>query len=106
LRQLSLRSLDYRNTRDRPKESEKALGSVVAISVSTRYVRRVLSGQDKENKENRNSVPIFSKVRTLRKIEALIGRAFDFAKARAAYERRSSASQGGSGILSEVESQP
>jgi ParB family transcriptional regulator, chromosome partitioning protein len=69
-----LRSLNYRDTRGRPKEGEKALGPAlaVAIGVSTRYVRRVLSGQDKENKENRNSVPIFSRVKTLRKVEAAL----------------------------------
>jgi ParB family transcriptional regulator, chromosome partitioning protein len=58
--------------RDRSKESEKALGPAVAISVSTRHVRQVLSGQDKENKENRNSVPILSRVKTLRKVEAAL----------------------------------
>jgi ParB family transcriptional regulator, chromosome partitioning protein len=66
-----LRSLNYRETRGRPKEGEKALGPAlaVAIGVSTRYVRKVLSGQDREN---RNSVPIFSKVKTLRKVEAAL----------------------------------
>jgi ParB family transcriptional regulator, chromosome partitioning protein len=39
-----LRSLNRRDTRGRPKESEEALGPAlaVAISVSTRHVRRAL----------------------------------------------------------------
>jgi ParB family transcriptional regulator, chromosome partitioning protein len=67
-----LRALNYRETRGRPKEGEKALGPAlaVAIGVSTRYVRRVLSGLEKDHSENRNSVPILSKAKTLRKIEA------------------------------------
>jgi ParB family transcriptional regulator, chromosome partitioning protein len=69
-----LRSLNYWDTRGRPKEGEKALGPAlaVAIGISTRHVRRVLSGQDKENKENRTSGPIFSRVKTLRKVEAAL----------------------------------
>ncbi len=69
-----LRSLNYRDTRGRPKEGEKALGPAlaVAIGVSTRYVRKVLSSQDKENQENRNSVPILSRAKTLRKVEAAL----------------------------------
>ena len=69
-----LRSLNYRDTCDHPKEGEKALGSAlaVAIGVSTRHVRRVLSGQDKENKENRTSGLILSRVKTLRKVEAAL----------------------------------
>jgi ParB family chromosome partitioning protein len=69
-----LRSLNYRETRGRPKEGEKALGPAlaVAIGVSTRYVRRVLSDLDNKGAKNRNSVPIFSRVKTLRKIEAAL----------------------------------
>jgi ParB family transcriptional regulator, chromosome partitioning protein len=69
-----LRSLNYRETRGRPKAGEKALDPAlaVAIGVSTRYVRKVLSSQDIENKENRNSAPIISRVKTLRKIEAAL----------------------------------
>jgi ParB family transcriptional regulator, chromosome partitioning protein len=69
-----LRSLNYRETRGRPKEGEKALGPAlaVAIGVSTRYVRRVLSGQDKDHQKNRNSVPILSRAKTLRKVEAAL----------------------------------
>lgn len=68
-----LRSLNYQDTRGRPKEGEKALGPAlaVAIGVSTRYVRRVLSDLDKGNK-NRNSVPILSRVKTLQKVEAAL----------------------------------
>lgn len=60
-----LRSLDYRDTRGRPKEGEKALGPAlaVAIGVSTRYVRKVLS--QKGDQENRNSVPIFKQRKNL-----------------------------------------
>ncbi|HEY9630513.1 MAG: ParB/RepB/Spo0J family partition protein [Oscillatoriophycideae cyanobacterium NC_groundwater_1537_Pr4_S-0.65um_50_18] len=68
-----LRSLNYRDVRGRPKEGEKALGPAlaVAIGVSTRYVRKVLSGQKPEVSEqkNRNSVPIFQKLKLLKKIE-------------------------------------
>jgi ParB family chromosome partitioning protein len=72
-----LRSLNYRETRGRPKEGEKALGPAlaVAIGVSTRYVRRVLSeqGQSASDKKNRNSVPIFQKkLKLLSKIEAAL----------------------------------
>lgn len=72
-----LRSLNYRETRGRPKAGEKPLGPAlaVAIGVSTRYVRKVLSEQrntrqGKASKKNRNSVPIFQKrVKQLRKIQ-------------------------------------
>lgn len=73
-----LRSLNYREVRGRPKEGEKALGPAlaVAIGVSTRYVRKVLSGQKPEatdaREENRNSVPIFQKLKLLKKIEAAL----------------------------------
>lgn len=71
-----LRSLNYREIRGRPKEGEKALGPAlaVAIGVSTRYVRRVLSEQRQEpsHEENRNSVPIFQKLKLLKKIEAAL----------------------------------
>lgn len=71
-----LRSLNYRETRGRPKEGEKALGPAlaVAIGVSTRYVRRVLSEKrgEEAGAENRNSVPIFQKLKVLRKIEAAL----------------------------------
>lgn len=69
-----LRSLNYRDTRGRPKEGEKALGPAlaVAIGVSTRYVRQVLSELENKGKKNRKSVPIFSRVKTLRKIEAAL----------------------------------
>lgn len=69
-----LRSLNYRETRGRPKEGEKALGPAlaVAIGVSTRYVRRVLSeqGQSASGEKNRNLVPISQKkFKLLKKIE-------------------------------------
>ena len=71
-----LRSLNYRDVRGRPKEGEKALGPAlaVAIGVSARYVRKVLSEQKQEgrNEENRNSVPIFQKLKLLKKIEAAL----------------------------------
>lgn len=78
-----LRSLNYRETRGRPKAGEKALGPAlaVAIGVSTRYVRKVLSEQrkgsetqgHKAEQENRNSVPIFQRrLKILRKIETQI----------------------------------
>jgi ParB family transcriptional regulator, chromosome partitioning protein len=69
-----LRSLNYRETRGRPKQGEKALGPAlaVAIGVSTRYVRWILSGQDKDHQKNRNRVPILSRAKTLRKIEAAL----------------------------------
>jgi ParB family transcriptional regulator, chromosome partitioning protein len=71
-----LRSLNYREVRGRPKEGEKALGPAlsVAIGVSTRYVRKILSSQKPEvvDKENRNSVPIFQKLKLLKKIEAAL----------------------------------
>ena len=73
-----LRLLNYREVRGRPKEGEKALGPAlaVAIGVSTRYVRKVLSGQKQEvtnaNVENRNLVPISQKMKALRKIEAAL----------------------------------
>jgi ParB family transcriptional regulator, chromosome partitioning protein len=71
-----LRSLNYREVRGRPKEGEKALGPAlsVAIGVSTRYVRKILSSQKPEvvDKENRNSVPIFQKLKLLKKIEGAL----------------------------------
>lgn len=71
-----LKALNYRNIRGRPKEGEKALGPAlaVAIGVSTRYVRKVLSerGQEPENAENRNSVPIFQRLKLLKKIESAL----------------------------------
>jgi ParB family chromosome partitioning protein len=70
-----LRSLNYRESRGRPKEGEKALGPAlaVAIGVSTRYVRRVLSEKRGEAvEENRNLVPIIQKLKVLRRIEAAL----------------------------------
>ena len=71
-----LRSLNYRDVRGRPKEGEKALGPAlaVAIGVSARYVRKVLSEQKQtgQDEENRNSVPIFQKLKLLKKIEAAL----------------------------------
>lgn len=70
-----LRSLNYREIRGRPKEGEKALGPAlaVAIGVSTRYVRRVLSEQKELTEKNRNSVPIFQKrLKLLRRIESAL----------------------------------
>lgn len=71
-----LRSLNYRDVRGRPKEGEKALGPAlaVAIGVSTRYVRKVLSEQkqEKQDQKNRNSVPILQKLKLLKKIEAAL----------------------------------
>ncbi|NJR61745.1 MAG: ParB N-terminal domain-containing protein [Cyanobacteria bacterium CRU_2_1] len=71
-----LRSLNYRDVRGRPKEGEKALGPAlaVAIGVSTRYVRKVLSEQkqDGQDQKNRNSVPIYQKLKLLKKIEAAL----------------------------------
>lgn len=74
-----LRSLNYREIRGRPKEGEKALGPAlaVAIGVSTRYVRKVLQQQrsfeaGETGEKNRNSVPIFQKLKTLRRIEAAL----------------------------------
>ena len=62
-----LRSLNYKDTRGRPKKGEKGLAPAlsVAIGVSTRYVRQVLSDQKpsrvKVSAINRNSVPIYQK---------------------------------------------
>lgn len=71
-----LRSLNYRDVRGRPKVGEKALGPAlaVAIGVSTRYVRKVLSeqGQASKQEKNRNSVPIFQKLKLLQKIESAL----------------------------------
>ncbi|MHC5833428.1 MAG: chromosome partitioning protein ParB, partial [Nostoc sp.] len=69
-----LRTLNYREIRGRPREGEKALGPAlaVAIGVSTRYVRKILKEQRQEEagEENRNSVPIFQKLKLLKRIEA------------------------------------
>ncbi|MEA5504971.1 ParB/RepB/Spo0J family partition protein [Halotia wernerae UHCC 0503] len=68
-----LRALNYRDIRGRPREGEKALGPAlaVAIGVSTRYVRKILKEQRQEaGEENRNSVPIFQKLKLLKRIEA------------------------------------
>jgi ParB family chromosome partitioning protein len=71
-----LRLLNYRDVRGRPKEGEKALGPAlaVAIGVSARYVRKVLSEQRQsgQDQKNRNSVPIFQKLKLLKKIEAAL----------------------------------
>ena len=70
-----LRSLNYRDTKGRPKQGKKALGSAlaVAIGVSTRYVRKVLSEQsgraDKATQKNSNSDPIFDRIKALRRLE-------------------------------------
>ncbi|QIR41930.1 ParB N-terminal domain-containing protein (plasmid) [Tolypothrix sp. PCC 7910] len=69
-----LRALNYREIRGRPLQGEKALGPAlaVAIGVSTRYVRKILKEQRQEEagSENRNSVPIFQKLKLLKRIEA------------------------------------
>lgn len=83
-----LRALNYRDTKGRPKQGEKALGPAlsVAIGVSTRYVRKVLSEQAARIEqavrneqaeqtgevilENRNSDPILERVKYLKKLEA------------------------------------
>lgn len=69
-----LRTLNYREIRGRPREGEKALGPAlaVAIGVSTRYVRKILSQQRQEEagEENRNLDPIFQKLKLLKKIES------------------------------------
>lgn len=71
-----LRSLNYRDTPGRPRAGERALGPAlaVAIGVSTRYVRKVLSEQNQEQPDlkNRNSDPIFQRMRLLRKIESAL----------------------------------
>lgn len=71
-----LRALNYRDVRGRPKEGEKALGPAlaVAIGVSARYVRKVLSEQkqEKRDEKNRNSVPIFQKLKLLKRIETAL----------------------------------
>ncbi|MBE9193350.1 ParB N-terminal domain-containing protein [Gloeocapsopsis crepidinum LEGE 06123] len=70
-----LRSLNYRDIPGRPKEGEKALGPAlaVAIGVSARYVRKVLAEQQPDQYKNtRKSVPNFSKLKALRKIEAAL----------------------------------
>jgi ParB family transcriptional regulator, chromosome partitioning protein len=67
-----LRALNYRETKGRPKEGEKALGPAlaVAIGVSTRYVRKVLSEQAGRGVEkNRNPDPIFDRVKALKRLE-------------------------------------
>jgi ParB family transcriptional regulator, chromosome partitioning protein len=70
-----LRALDYRDTKGRPKQGEKALGPAlaVAIGISTRYVRKILSEQSQPpvetSGENRNSVPIFNKAKSLKRLE-------------------------------------
>ncbi len=83
-----LRALNYRDTKGRPKQGEKALGPAlsVAIGVSTRYVRKVLSEQAARAEqavrtehaertgepilENRNLHPILERVKYLKKLEA------------------------------------
>lgn len=71
-----LRTLNYRETRGRPKSGEKALGPAlaVAIGVSTRYVRKVLSEEKggHSDEKNRNSDPIFQRKKLLRKIESTL----------------------------------
>lgn len=71
-----LRSLNYRETRGRPREGERALGPAlaVAIGVSTRYVRKVLSEQreGQADEKNRNSDPIFKRMKVLCKIESAL----------------------------------
>lgn len=69
-----LRSLNYRETPGRPKAGEKALGPAlaVAIGVSTRYVRKVLSSQ---YEGTRNPIPNSSdqqRLKLLRKVEATL----------------------------------
>ena len=69
-----LRALNYKDTRGRPRQGEKALGPAlaVAIGVSTRYVRKVLSEQHQEPEKNRNSDPIFVRIKLLRKISSAL----------------------------------
>lgn len=69
-----LRSLNYREISGRPKAGEKALGPAlaVAIGVSTRYVRKVLSNK---YENTRNSVPSFQdqkRLKLLRKLESAL----------------------------------
>ena len=77
-----LRVLNYRDTRGRPKAGEKALGPAlaVAIGVSTRYVRKVLSEQkgERTGEKNRNSDPIFQRIKLLRKLEVALKELSDF----------------------------
>ncbi|MDJ0707200.1 MAG: ParB N-terminal domain-containing protein [Leptolyngbyaceae cyanobacterium MO_188.B28] len=71
-----LRVLNYRDTRGRPKVGEKALGPAlaVAVGVSTRYVRKVLREQkvERTGKKNRNSDPIFQRIKLLRRIQVAL----------------------------------
>lgn len=71
-----LRSLNYRDVRGRPKQGEKALGPAlaVAIGVSTRYVRQVLSDQRRgtRGRPNRSDNPILQKLKLLKKIETAL----------------------------------
>lgn len=70
-----LRELNYKETRGRPKEGEKALGPAlaVAIGVSTRYVRKVLAeAKTPASRKNRNSVPISRRRQLLKKLEQTI----------------------------------
>jgi ParB family transcriptional regulator, chromosome partitioning protein len=69
-----LRSLNYREISGRPKAGEKALGPAlaVAIGVSTRYVRKVLSSK---YENTRNSVPSIQDqklLKLLRKLESTL----------------------------------
>lgn len=81
-----LRALDYRDTKGRPKQGEKALGPAlaVAIGVSTRYVRKVLSEQSKTTAKtppkNRNSVPILNKAKSLKRIQKSLQAFLDLPK--------------------------
>lgn len=72
---IRLRELNYKETRGRPKQGEKALGPAlaVAIGVSTRYVRKVLNEEKTTPaRKNRNSVPIFRRRQLLKKMEQTV----------------------------------
>lgn len=69
---IRLRELNYKETRGRPKKGEKALGPAlaVAIGVSTRYVRKVLSEEKSESAtKNRKESPIWRRRQLLKKVE-------------------------------------
>jgi ParB family transcriptional regulator, chromosome partitioning protein len=99
-----LRSLNYREISGRPKAGEKALGPAlaVAIGVSTRYVRKVLSNK---YENTRNSVPNLQaqkRLKLLRKIESALEELTNLAEPEDLSQAEQSLAQGVPDFLAKV----
>lgn len=104
-----LRGLNYRETKGRPKQGEKALGPAlaVAIGVSTRYVRRVLGEQKNQTKageaKNRNSVPIFERRKILKRLESNLQALLELPESESATRQDKSLDKAAATLLAKIQ---